>query len=560
MTRIRKGYVAVGSGQVHFRYAGSGAPVVLLHDSPRSSVLHEPLLRALAPHALVIALDTPGYGHSTPLTSTVQPTIADFADTLAETLTALGIARCPIYGTHTSSKILLELCLRHPERVERAVMDGLSLPTSLASEGFIERYMAPFVVQADGSHFASLWSRARDIHRFFPWFDLSARARLGLDLPDADGLNLYFLDMLMAGPHYSAAYSAAMRHPAIRRIEDLRTPIAVMCRSNDPLYAYLDALPTTLPAGSTIDRLGPDHEAWLAAVEKRLLGGSKDNIDLPSSSGSRNAYASLPGDLQLHFSCSGQGAGRPIVLLPEQPGSAVVLRDLATKLAEHRVVYCIDLPGIGESDPLSVSGSAPSSTDFGATLRAFIDSQGVAEVDVFAAFTAAPLALEWARQDSRVRHVVLDGVPLKPARAAPDFEASYCPPLRAQRDGSHWLAIWHQLRDQYLAWPWHDGSAAAARRTQTPPDTDVHHANVVEVGRQLEHYGDAARAAWRVSSARGFEGVAVPVEVWLDVGDVRVRAAVEVIGTWPGVSRTARPCNVGEQAQRIEAFTSARDR
>ncbi|MEQ9444839.1 MAG: alpha/beta hydrolase, partial [Rhodospirillaceae bacterium] len=64
---IRKGFVNVGNGQVHYRAAGSGPPVILLHDSPRSSVLHIPLVEHFSDRFTAIAIDTPGYGNSTAL-------------------------------------------------------------------------------------------------------------------------------------------------------------------------------------------------------------------------------------------------------------------------------------------------------------------------------------------------------------------------------------------------------------------------------------------------------------------------------------------------------------
>ena len=89
---VRKGFVDVPSGQIHYRAAGYGPPVVLLHDSPRSSVMHAEMLQALAGEFTAIAIDTPGYGHSTPLPSEPVPTIPDFARALAATLEAFGIA------------------------------------------------------------------------------------------------------------------------------------------------------------------------------------------------------------------------------------------------------------------------------------------------------------------------------------------------------------------------------------------------------------------------------------------------------------------------------------
>lgn len=105
--RIRRAYVRAPHGLVHYRVAGDGPAVVLLHDSPRSSAMHLPQLEALSDQFTVIALDTPGYGRSQPLPPEPRPTIADFAAALAGTLVALGLERCPVYGFHTSSKFTL---------------------------------------------------------------------------------------------------------------------------------------------------------------------------------------------------------------------------------------------------------------------------------------------------------------------------------------------------------------------------------------------------------------------------------------------------------------------
>lgn len=113
MVVLGKGFVTVPHGQVHFRYGGRGPVVVMLHDSPRSSVLHAPNIEWLGEHCTVIALDTPGYGNSTPLPQP-QPEIPDFAAALAATLTAMGIDRCALYGFHTGSKIALQFAVDHP--------------------------------------------------------------------------------------------------------------------------------------------------------------------------------------------------------------------------------------------------------------------------------------------------------------------------------------------------------------------------------------------------------------------------------------------------------------
>ena len=90
---IKKRYVRVDDRHVHYRTAGSGPPVVLMHDSPRSSVLLIPLIELLKDRFTVFALDTPGFGQSDPIPKDPL-VIADTADSVAKTMRALGIAQC----------------------------------------------------------------------------------------------------------------------------------------------------------------------------------------------------------------------------------------------------------------------------------------------------------------------------------------------------------------------------------------------------------------------------------------------------------------------------------
>ena len=96
MSAIKKGFINTGRTQVHYRSAGSGPPVILLHDSPRSSVLHLPMLEYLADRFTVIAIDTPGYGMSDRIDVAGQPEIPDFGDALARVIEGLGLERCPV--------------------------------------------------------------------------------------------------------------------------------------------------------------------------------------------------------------------------------------------------------------------------------------------------------------------------------------------------------------------------------------------------------------------------------------------------------------------------------
>src|SRR5512137_1793917 len=124
MVALGKGFVTVAHGQVHYRHAGRGPLLVMLHDSARSSLQHAASMEWLGEHFTVVAPDLPGCGNSTPL-PVGQRTLADYAAALAATLAALGVERCLLYGNHAGAAIALHYADRHPARVALVVLGGL---------------------------------------------------------------------------------------------------------------------------------------------------------------------------------------------------------------------------------------------------------------------------------------------------------------------------------------------------------------------------------------------------------------------------------------------------
>ena len=90
--RIDRGFLTLPGRQVHYRRAGSGPPVVLLHQSPKSSEELVPLFLLLAENFTVLAPDTPGYGLSDPIVSPDADIEIDvFADAVAEFFDGMGL-------------------------------------------------------------------------------------------------------------------------------------------------------------------------------------------------------------------------------------------------------------------------------------------------------------------------------------------------------------------------------------------------------------------------------------------------------------------------------------
>jgi pimeloyl-ACP methyl ester carboxylesterase len=496
---VRRGYVDVPFGQVHYRVSGLGPPVVLLHDSPRSSAMHEALLDWLGDAFTAIALDTPGYGASSPLPADPRPEITDFAAALAVTLDALGVPPCPVYGFHTSSKIALQLAVDHPGRATVAILDGLSLPPGPPDEEVIAAYMAPFTTRADGSYLVTQWTKIRDLHRFFPWFRREQAARLSLELPDERHLHEYGVDLLMAGPNFASAYAAAMRYPALSAVSRLRSPAVFMARSDDVLYRYLDDLPAPLPPDCSLERLGPDRDAWRDRL--RALFREHSTADPPAfrppdplTGGTGDSAAGYVERAhgQVHVRRYGRPGATPVLYVPETPGGGSAHVAFARALAVGREVFLVDPPGSGGSDPLPT----PDAGGYADALRDVATALRLQQFDVVADFTATPLAIELARQaPDRVRRLVLDAVPLLTAHERRELWRNYCPKLAPRWDGTHLVSLFHRFRDQELSWPWFDRRPQAIRQREPRLDADHLHRQVLDAARQIEHYGDAANAA-----------------------------------------------------------------
>ncbi len=128
--------VLAGQRTIGYRRFGDGAPIVMLHASPRSSAALLPLGLRLASRFTVFALDTPGFGWSDPL-PIPRPDALDYAAAMIEAFDALGLDRVPVYGSHTGAAIAVAAAVSYPQRVACLALDGYAIfsPQEQADSG-----------------------------------------------------------------------------------------------------------------------------------------------------------------------------------------------------------------------------------------------------------------------------------------------------------------------------------------------------------------------------------------------------------------------------------------
>ncbi|WP_445181884.1 alpha/beta fold hydrolase [Pseudonocardia sp. Cha107L01] len=135
---VRRRFVDTRYGQVHLAEHGSGDPVLLLHQTPRSWDEYRDVLPLLGAHRRAIALDTLGFGDSA---RPDEPwTVELFAAGVLAAADALGLTGFDLVGHHTGGVIAVEVAAAAPERVGRLVLSATRMSTRELTEwGLLER-------------------------------------------------------------------------------------------------------------------------------------------------------------------------------------------------------------------------------------------------------------------------------------------------------------------------------------------------------------------------------------------------------------------------------------
>ena len=110
---------------LHYIEQGQGQPMILLHGNGENCGYFEHQIPYFSKEYRVIAIDTRGHGQS-PL-GEKSFTIKQFAEDLYDFLDEKGIEKAILLGFSDGGNIALEFALRHPEKVEKLVLNGANL-------------------------------------------------------------------------------------------------------------------------------------------------------------------------------------------------------------------------------------------------------------------------------------------------------------------------------------------------------------------------------------------------------------------------------------------------
>ncbi|MCI8561320.1 MAG: alpha/beta hydrolase [Dorea sp.] len=111
--------------QLHYVVRGSGEPLILLHGNGEDVTYFSHQIAFFQKSYQVIAVDTRGHGKSP--RGNAPFTISQFADDLYDFMREHDIRRADMLGFSDGANIALLFTIRHPERVNRLILNGANL-------------------------------------------------------------------------------------------------------------------------------------------------------------------------------------------------------------------------------------------------------------------------------------------------------------------------------------------------------------------------------------------------------------------------------------------------
>ena len=255
---------------------GAGRPLVMLHASPTSSALLDPLMRALAGHRAVIAFDTAGNGDSDPPLGSGPFSIADFAAIVNSALAGLQLGEFDLYGTHTGALIAMEVAISEP-RARRLILEGVTMfgdgdrPDLLPRSELLTNYLPEFEPTWDGTHLLAAWHFRRSFTTYWPWYRRTRAGIRWVPMVELASFQRAFVETAKRLDTYHLPYRAALAYPTAERLRLIRIPTLIAAHPDDPLQAHSPEAASLAP-GARWDALPNDIGGVVALYEDFLSG------------------------------------------------------------------------------------------------------------------------------------------------------------------------------------------------------------------------------------------------------------------------------------------------
>ena len=239
---MKRAFVDIPEGQIHYRTEGEGEPVILLHMAVASSDEFVRPMHFLAKQYRAIALDFMGAGDSDP--SPYPYKIVDHTRTVISFMDALGIKKAHIVGHHLGASIGMEVQIGWPQRVNKLVLSGFGyFPEPGEGIPFKEpvNFTSAVEIKADGSHLLEWWRRA------------------GMWGGAPDILEERVLEYIKAGPRGEESHHATEGYNPKARLPLVTCPLMILFQTEDPFYCTAEKVKQLAPVGTKFTTMENGH-------------------------------------------------------------------------------------------------------------------------------------------------------------------------------------------------------------------------------------------------------------------------------------------------------------
>ena len=160
--KLRKAFCPTANGQLYYWVAGSGPPILLLHQAAQSSTETITLAKELADEFTVIGFDYPGHGNSDD--PETEPGVPEFTDSAIAVLNELDVAEAHVCGHHSGGIVALNLGAARSDRVLSVTISGIGIHTDEGVRAILERPMSrDLPIDTDGLFLSRSWNVYREL-------------------------------------------------------------------------------------------------------------------------------------------------------------------------------------------------------------------------------------------------------------------------------------------------------------------------------------------------------------------------------------------------------------
>src|ERR1700683_5573892 len=240
-------------GHVHVRSTeGKGIPLVLLHPSPRSGEMWEPLQERLT--RPTFAPDRLGYGFSDAPPWALS--LEQYAQCTVDAMKAAGVEGAfDVLGMHVGSVEAVEIAHQAPAQVRRVIAVGVPIFTVEEQQRQMEKYSKqPLKPVAEGGHVLGAWRGCFAFRQ--PPYDL------------ADVQRRFVEHVLAANP--GAAFRAACGYAVEKKLKSLKAPLTVFAPHDDIIEQTSRIKPLLKSDASYIDLPELGQDPFHVAVDRMV--------------------------------------------------------------------------------------------------------------------------------------------------------------------------------------------------------------------------------------------------------------------------------------------------